>query len=225
MGAFCLKTEMKSAYALAFLGPCACVLVIHQNTDNSVEDTKQAVDPFLASIEAHVVAKAQRALRIRDLKEATHAHISEARKAIKASLLNAETSAIYKAKQVSEAEAQELVEATTTAKKTSVKKKKTYTWAELQRGDDVKNVKHTENKVGSLMDKLKSASHTKAAPKVQKTKKVSSAIENALLAAKSGVKANVKQQKEQKPKVVEEVEEDEDEDEDYDDDEDDEYDY
>merc|ERR1712166_671735 len=198
MGAFfsaSSETEMKSAYALAFLGLCACVLVIHQNVDNSAEDTKQAVDPFLASIEAHVVAKAQRALRMRNMKDASHAHISEARKAIKASLLNAENLNFHEVNKANEEEREQELIATTTVKKSKkapAKKKKTYTWAELQRGDDAVKEKHTDatdSKVGNLLQNLKTASHhTKAAP-VQKKAKAqqasTSALKNALHAAKS----------------------------------------
>merc|ERR1712146_183548 len=99
--------KMKAAYAIGFLGLCAMVLIVHNTYDTS-EEVKEAQDPFLASLEAHVVARAQKALRQREAHEATENHISEARKAIKASLMDAESSAMH---QIRKAKAKELAKA------------------------------------------------------------------------------------------------------------------
>merc|ERR1712230_311760 len=120
MGA-ALSSEMKAAYALAFLGLCATVLVVHviYETPEVAKEDADVEDPFLASLEAHVVAKAQRRLRQRDIKEASEAHISEARKAIKAALLDAQSSSLHEIKKVEEEEAMKKAAA---AKKVTAKK-------------------------------------------------------------------------------------------------------
>lgn len=177
---------MKAAYALGFLGLCAIVLVLHVY-DAPAEETKEVQDPFLASLEAHVVAKAQRRLRARDKREASEAHISEARKAIKAALLDAQSSSLHEIKKAEEEQmaAQVKVVAKKVAKATkkggakqstvdaaleqaanapaAVESGKQFTWEELQRGDDAKKEIFTENKVGNLLGSLK------AAPKADKS--------------------------------------------------------
>merc|ERR1719201_2780372 len=84
----------KAAYALAFLGLCAIVLVVHIH--DAPEEAKESDDPFLASLERHVVARAQARLRKHAMEHATETHISEARKAIKTALLDAQSSNIHK---------------------------------------------------------------------------------------------------------------------------------
>merc|ERR1712167_250813 len=79
---FFLKKMNKAMYAAVFLGLCAIVLLVHVqvNTDD-VESEKQAgfvQDPFLANLEAHVVAKAQRRLRQKAMQEKRNAHINDA---------------------------------------------------------------------------------------------------------------------------------------------------
>jgi len=158
---------MKAAYALGFLGLCAVVLVLH--VYDTPEETREVQDPFLASLEAHVVAKAQRRLRQRDAQDASETHISEARKAMKAALLDAHSSSLHEMRQ-----AEEEVQVAATTKKATKKvakeaapagaKGKVYTWAELQRGDDAKKETFTDNKVGNLMGNLQSA------PKADKTR-------------------------------------------------------
>merc|ERR1712023_337736 len=80
-------------YAAVFLGLCAIVLLVHvQVNTEDVESEKQAglvQDPFLATLEAHVVAKAQRRLRQKALKAARNKHINNARAAMKTMLFNA----------------------------------------------------------------------------------------------------------------------------------------
>merc|ERR1711988_180714 len=130
-------------------------------------------DPFLKSLNARVVAKAQRALRARDMRIAKKAHISEARKPIKAALLDADDTAQHS---VSEYK----IEAHQAAIKAAQKKKeqvesdfeyddsegaavpdKKFSWKELQAGADApeeeKKPKADIKVVGKLMSNLKAA--------------------------------------------------------------------
>lgn len=165
---------MKAAYALGFLGLCAVVLVLHVY-DTPEETAMQSDDPFLASLEAHVVAKAQRRLRAKDRQEASQAHISEARKAIKAALLDAQSSSLHQIKKAEEEKAivkkkvvkkaKKGTKAAKTAKTAAPAKAapggaKQYTWDQLQRGEDAKQEIFTEKKVSGLLQNLKAAPHT-----------------------------------------------------------------
>jgi len=80
---------MKSAYALTFLGLCAIVLLVHVNHNENVEQMKEAEDPFLATLEARVVAKAQARLRKTRAARATKDHIASVKEAIRKSLQSA----------------------------------------------------------------------------------------------------------------------------------------
>jgi len=230
---------MKAAYALGFLGLCATVLVIHVY-DAPEEATKEVQDPFLASLEAHVVAKAQRRLRQRDLKEASQTHISEARKAIKAALLDAQSSSLHEIRQVeveeAAADAKKIVKkakkAAAKAAAPAGKAKKTFSWAELQRGDDAEEQKQelTQNKVSGLLGNLQDAPKANKGPEGtaslvgagddevdKKAKKSDNALSGAL--SKAMTEAKVPKQevdvednevaKEQKAHEAEEKEEDE----------------
>jgi len=164
---------MKAAYALGFLGLCAVVLVLHVY-DTPEETAMQSDDPFLASLEAHVVAKAQRRLRAKDRQEASQAHISEARKAIKAALLDAQSSSLHQIKKAEEQRAIKKKKVVKKAKKGTKAAKaaktaapakaapgaKQYTWDQLQRGEDAKQEIFTEKKVSGLLQNLKAAPHT-----------------------------------------------------------------
>jgi hypothetical protein len=142
--------------------------------DTPEETAMQSDDPFLASLEAHVVAKAQRRLRAKDKQEASQAHISEARKAIKAALLDAQSSSLH---QIKKAEQRKIIKkkivkkakkgtkAAKTAKTVAPAKAgkagaKQFTWDQLQRGEDAKEEIFTENKVSGLLSNLKAAPHT-----------------------------------------------------------------
>merc|ERR1712159_156923 len=160
------RRKMKAAYALGFLGLCAFVLVLHvYDAPAEVAKEDEVQDPFLASLEAHVVARAQRRLRERDLKEASDNHISAARKAIKAAMLDAHSSSLHEIKKHEEeiaaartaAKAAATKAAKTTAGKAAPTGGKVYTWAELQRGDDAKSEIFTQNKVENLVGNLRKA--------------------------------------------------------------------
>merc|ERR1711939_1252483 len=164
MGA-ALSSEMKAAYALAFLGLCATVLVVHviYETPEVAKEDADVEDPFLASLEAHVVAKAQRRLRARDRKMASEAHISEARKAMKNFLLDAHSSNQHTIKVL---EAEEDSTKSKTKVKTQKKKaddEKQWSWEELQRGDDVAQERDASEKVGDIMGKLHAAPQSEKA--------------------------------------------------------------
>jgi hypothetical protein len=156
----------KALYAVGFMAMCAIVLVIHESTDH--EQTKLNGDPFLASVEARVVAVAQHRLKKRLADDAAERHVSEARKAIKASLLDADADnqlnvQKYRAKQI-------ILEEGAT-KKAAPKKAadsnkapgvKQYTWAQMQEGADAAaaTAKKADEDTHSLMKGLL------AAPKV-----------------------------------------------------------
>jgi hypothetical protein len=203
---------MKAAYAIGFLGLCAMVLIVHNTYDTS-EEVKEVQDPFLASLEAHVVARAQKALRQREAHEASENHISEARKAIKASLMDAESSAIH---QIRQAKAKQLattqVKGKVKSKAADPEKKKTFTWAELQRGEDAVKETVTENKVGNLLNKLKKAPLS-ANQKPKQVAKKKSVLGKALKNAKQAslVQDNHKASK-QKSEATDEDEDDDEED-------------
>jgi|ERR1711959_205624 len=200
---FFLKKMNKAMYAAVFLGLCAIVLLVHVqvNTDD-VESEKQAgfvQDPFLANLEAHVVAKAQRRLRQKAMQEKRNAHINDARKAMKTMLLNAASSA---QDTVAKAEAEEQKEKKVAKKKAAAKAQqpKTYTWAQLQDGADKAKETQSAQKMGSLLNNLK------AAPKADKNQQLralqqqkqdakahkAALMSNALADAKAKAKAEVK---------------------------------
>merc|ERR1711959_515881 len=77
---------MKAAYATFFLGLCAVVLLVHQNI--APEEAREETDPFIANLEAHVVAKAQRRLRQHEMNKQEQANIAQTRKAME-QMLNA----------------------------------------------------------------------------------------------------------------------------------------
>merc|ERR1712178_395014 len=142
--------EMKSAYALTFLGLCAIVLLVHVNHNENAEAMKEAEDPFLATLEARVVAKAQARLARSRAKRASKEHISAVRQAIRDSLnAAAETSESYAEEEQldsmrEDAKAMGLAQTKKNTKKktpakVAVKKhssEKKYTWDELQAGAD-----------------------------------------------------------------------------------------
>merc|ERR1711977_749854 len=117
---------------------------------DDVESEKQAgfvQDPFLANLEAHVVAKAQRRLRQKAMQEKRNAHINDARKAMKTMLLNAASSA---QDTVAKAEAEEQKEKKVAKKKAAAKAQQT----------------QSAQKMGSLLNNLK------AAPKADKNQQL-----------------------------------------------------
>merc|ERR1712098_258869 len=104
---------------------------------------------FLKKLEMHVIKNAQARLAKREAKQARIAHINEARKAMKNSLMVAETTAVRRVRKVEKE-----------VKKAKIKKKskvKKYSWNQLQRGDDEAKENYTVNKVGNLLKDLKSA--------------------------------------------------------------------
>merc|ERR1712022_17265 len=126
MGALRKASEiMKAAYAVGFLALCAVVLVVHvyDHQEEAVKDSTYNDDPFLASLEKHVVAKAQKALKQKAMKEASESHISEARKAIKSALMDAESSNIHSINTVMAAQAQKAQKAEKVQKKPELKGK------------------------------------------------------------------------------------------------------
>merc|ERR1711924_75503 len=72
-----------------FLGLCAVVLLVHQNI--APEEAREETDPFIANLEAHVLAKAQRRLRAQEAKVAEEKSIAEARKNMQMMLSDAAT--------------------------------------------------------------------------------------------------------------------------------------
>lgn len=132
----------KALYAMGFMAMCCVILVIHETSDQ--EEAKLSTDPFLASVEARVVAVAQHRLKLRLADDAAQKHVSEARKAIKASLMDADADnqlhiQKYNAEQQLLAESEEPKAAAKTAADAPAphkKAKKQFTWAEMQAGDD-----------------------------------------------------------------------------------------
>merc|ERR1712139_464985 len=148
----------KAMYAAVFLGLCAVVLLVHTQVNPSEETdmaSREAMDPFLANLEAHVIAKAQRRLRQRAMANRRKKHISNARAAMKTMLLNAANDAQSDVRKV---EAEE-------AKKKAASKKKA-----IKKGNKKGENKAKENfankKMGNLLNKLQ------AAPKADKKKQL-----------------------------------------------------
>merc|ERR1711907_249377 len=100
------NTMHKAAYATFFLGLCAVVLLVHQNI--APEEAREETDPFIANLEAHVVAKAQRHLRAQEAKVAEEKSIAEARKNMQMMLSDAADSAQQDVQKVTKAEAVEI---------------------------------------------------------------------------------------------------------------------
>jgi len=236
--------DMKAAYALGFLGLCAIVLVVHvyDTQEEAIKDSDTYNnDPFLASLEKHVVARAQRSIRQRAAKKASETHISEARKAIKAALMDAESSNIHQINTVMAASAKQQEKARKKAKnagKTALERieaipadgvedsddgHQKFTWAQLQAGEDAQTDTKNDKKVGSLLSSLKSApsgkaedEQSKAAAQEQKV----DMLEGALASAKAEAHVGTDDQDDQDPDdVLEESEEDDEEQSDDDDEE------
>merc|ERR1711907_790580 len=136
------NTMHKAAYATFFLGLCAVVLLVHQNI--APEEAREETDPFIANLEAHVVAKAQRRLRAQEAKVAEEKSIAEARKNMQMMLSDAADSA---QQDVQKAEAVEIKKQAEEAKPS-------------------KDKKFTRPKVNHLLKSLKSAPRTHKAAKV-----------------------------------------------------------
>merc|ERR1711918_225539 len=85
------EEKMKSAYAVTFLGLCALALLVHVHVNESTDDIREEYtkDPFLATLEARVVARAQARLHKRNAAVATKKHISSVRQQIRDSLKKA----------------------------------------------------------------------------------------------------------------------------------------
>merc|ERR1711871_1882387 len=139
-------TMQKAHYALAFMALCGVVLVVHELQGPEV--LKQSEDPFLAAVEKHVVATAQRRLSKVFAEEATKKHIAEARKQIQASLHEADDDNKFRVKKA-EAEMQlkemqaaaQPIETVSAAKVPHAKKTvkvpvKKFTIAQLEAGED-----------------------------------------------------------------------------------------
>merc|ERR1711988_1177654 len=157
----------KAMYAAMFLGLCAVVLLVHTQVNPSEETdmaSKEVVDPFLANLEAHVIAKAQRRLRQRAMANRRKKHISNARAAMKTMLLNAANEAQSNVRKVEEEEAK---------KKAATKKKA------VQKGEDKAKENFANKKMGNLLSKLQ------AAPKADKKKQLDN--QHSDQDAKSGV--------------------------------------
>merc|ERR1711988_199622 len=170
----------KAMYAAMFLGLCAVVLLVHTQVNPSEETdmaSKEVVDPFLANLEAHVIAKAQRRLRQRAMANRRKKHISNARAAMKTMLLNAANEAQSDVRKVEEEEAKKKA----ATKKKAVKKGKQFTWAQLQKGEDKAKENFANKKMGNLLSKLQ------AAPKADKKKQLEN--QHSDQDAKSGVMA------------------------------------
>merc|ERR1712093_779049 len=182
----------KAVYAFAFLGLCAVVLVLHTN-QSVEEDTLEAVpqDPFLANLEAHVIAKAQRRLRQRAMAHKRKNHISNARKAMKTMLLNAASQAQDNVAKVEKEEALKRQKDKKKGMSASKANKKQFTWAQLQKGED-----NAKQNMGSLLNKLKSAPKADKKKRLQdaqvKQEQKSSVMANALAAAKKKAKDDIK---------------------------------
>merc|ERR1712100_732235 len=212
----------KALYALSFMALCGVILVIHEQTNTeSVKSPEYSEDPFLASVEKHVVATAQRRLKKTFHKIASDKHISEARKAIKAALLDADDSNQFSIKKA-EAERMAAVEVEDAPKMKVAKKvshkthKKQYTWDELQNGNAAEVEKHdaSQKMSKSLMNNLKSA------PKVDKAE-VEADDETVMVSADDQVKevAQIEEKKEAAKAAKEETTKEEEKEEDTTDDE------
>merc|ERR1711990_500985 len=158
----------KAMFAAVFLGLCAVVLLVHTQVNPSEETdmaSKETVDPFLANLEAHVIAKAQRRLRQRAMANRRKKHISNARAAMKTMLLNAANDAQSDVRKVEQEEKKKMQAA---KKKTAKKTKggKQFTWAQLQKGEDKAKENFANKKMGNLLNKLQ------AAPKADKKKQL-----------------------------------------------------
>jgi len=183
---------MKSAYALTFLGLCAIVLLVHVNHNENTDQMKEAEDPFLAALEARVVAKAQSRLRKTRAMRATKNHVAAVKEAIRKSLQSAADTSEEDAAEEQlntmreDAAAMGLshedkkVQAKKVAKAKKKDSSKQFTWDELQAGADApraaadkkadqkKKVAHlvakvAQRKTGSLMQNLKAAPRIKVA--------------------------------------------------------------
>jgi len=216
------KVMSKALYALSFMALCGVILVIHEQTNTeSVKSPEYSEDPFLASVEKHVVATAQRRLKKTFHKIASDKHISEARKAIKAALLDADDSNQFSIKKA-EAERMAAVEVEDAPKMKVAKKvshkthKKQYTWDELQNGNAAEVEKHdaSQKMSKSLMNNLKSA------PKVDKAE-VEADDETVMVSADDQVKevAQIEEKKEAAKAAKEETTKEEEKEEDTTDDE------
>merc|ERR1711959_364116 len=181
------KAMQKTGFAALFLGLCALVVVLHvQDNSHAEEEVAKFEDPFLKKLEMHVIRNAQARLAKREAKQARIAHINEARKAMKNSLMMAETTAVKRVKKVEKE-----------VKKAKVKK---YSWNQLQRGDDEAKENYTVNKVGNLLKDLKSApkatkENLKAAAKASAQSKID-AMGDALKRAKQETATAAKERKE-----------------------------
>merc|ERR1711959_468725 len=96
---------------------------------------------------------------------ATETHISEARKAIKTALLDAQSSNMHKMRQ---AQAKQMKKEAKKQKKEAKKHvnaegEKTFTWAELEAGKDAEAETSANKKLGHLVDNLASAPKAKNA--------------------------------------------------------------
>merc|ERR1712057_33528 len=187
------KAMQKTGFAALFLGLCALVVVLHvQDNSHAEEEVAKFEDPFLKKLEMHVIKNAQARLAKREAKQARIAHINEARKAMKNSLMMAETTAVKRVKKVEKE-----------VKKAKIKKKskvKKYSWNQLQRGDDEAKENYTVNKVGNLLKDLKSApkatkENLKAAAKASAQSKID-AMGDALKRAKQETATAAKERKE-----------------------------
>merc|ERR1712072_603117 len=159
--------------------------------------SKEAVpqDPFLANLEAHVIAKAQRRLKQRAIANKRKQHISNARAAMKTMLLNAADDA---QKSVKKEEARQ-AKKQAAAKKKVVKGKqdgKQFTWAQLQKGEDKAKENYANQKMGNLLNKLKKAPKADKKKRLQdvehKQEKKSSAMAKALHDAKKKAADDIK---------------------------------
>merc|ERR1711964_950939 len=187
-------TMQKTAFAALFLGACALVLVLHVQDNHTEEEVAKFEDPFLKKLELHVIKHAQAALKKREAKQARQKHIEEARKAMKSSLMMAETVAVKHVKKV------EVAVHKAKVLKAKANAPKRFTWAELQKGDDQAKENYTHDKVGDLLKGLKKApkatkenlaglQHAKAQRKID-------AMGAALKKAKADTAAHQKKQKE-----------------------------
>merc|ERR1711959_152256 len=151
---------------------------------------------------------------------ATETHISEARKAIKTALLDAQSSNMHKMRQ---AQAKQMKKEAKKQKKEAKKHvnaegEKTFTWAELEAGKDAEAETSANKKLGHLVDNLASAPKAKNAKddaeKEQEDNKMD-ALRGTLNAVKDQVGfKEVKEDDKDADDVVEEDEETEDSDED-----------
>merc|ERR1712188_64568 len=147
----------------------AVVLLVHTQVNPNEETdmaSKEVVDPFLANLEAHVIAKSQRRLRQRAMANRRKKHITNARAAMKTMLLNAANDAQEDVRKV---ELEEAKKKAVSAKKKAAKKTKQgkqFTWAQLQKGEDKAKENFATKKMGNLLSKLQ------AAPKADKKKQL-----------------------------------------------------